>query len=273
MSSTDREKSWEQGQPIEYYEFIRGETFWRYNTSDRVQLLNGNIYLPLSVSRERIQHGTERNKLALDVRVPRSAPVAENWHPYPTSLPVGLTIYSGHIGEDDALVVWIGRVISPKFGTDILTLVCEPSTTLSRKSGQAQCWQRGCMHVLYKQGDGLCNANREDFAQAATLTYASGNTIKAAAFAAFDDGRLAGGYVEWVSETGSIERRSITTHAGDTVELFYGAETLAIGTSVTVYPGCRRIWSDCNDYFNNGVNYGGDLYAPERSPFNGNPVF
>lgn len=273
MSSDNREKSWEQGAPVEYYDFIRETTHWRYNTSDREQELNGEVYLPLNISRERIQHGVERNKLALAVNLPRTAEVADNWHPYPTSVPVGLTIYSGHIGEDDAFVVWIGRVISPKFTPSELNLTCEPSTTLSRKSGQAQCWQRGCMHVLYKQGDGLCNALRENFGVAGTLTAATNSTVKSATFAGFEDGRLAGGYLEWVTDTGTVERRSINSHLADSIELFYGANDLAVGTEFTVYPGCKHTWNDCEGYFENGVNYGGDLYAPERSPFNGNPVY
>lgn len=273
MSSENREQSWEQGAPVEYYDFIRGTTHWRYNTSDRSQELNAEQHEALSITRERIQQGTERNKLALTVTLPRDADVVDNWSPYPTSVPVGLTIYSGHLGETDALVVWIGRVVSVKLTPTEAVLTCEPSTTLSRKSGQAQCWQRGCMHVLYKQGDGLCNANREDFAATALLTFVSNNTIKAASFDDFDDGRLAGGYVEWLSASGAIERRSISEHTGDTVKLFYGSSELVNGLEVTVYPGCRRTWNDCNDFFNNGVNYGGDLYSPERSPFNGNPVY
>lgn len=277
MSYDDREKSWEDGQPVEYYHFLRDNNSWRYNTSDRVLKRTEDgvevSYLPLSVTRDRIQQGPERNKLTLSVTLPRSAGVVDLWHPYPTSAPVGLTIYGGHLGEADEIVVWIGRVISPKFKPESVTLLGEPSTTLARKSGQVQCWQRGCMHVLYKQGDGLCNANREDFAVPGEITSVVANIVKADEFALIDSGRLAGGYVEWTTPEGSIERRSITAHSGDSLTLFYGTTALPVGTNVVAYPGCRHTWDDCEGFFNNGVNYGGDLYAPERSPFNGQPVF
>jgi hypothetical protein len=39
------------------------------------------------------------------------------------------------------------------------------------------------------------------------------------------------------------------------------------------YPGCRQTFSDCSDYFNNGDNYGGDLWLPGRNPYDGNPVW
>lgn len=272
-----RERSWEDGAPVEYYVFMRDTDSWRYNTSDRVLQRNegGTLYdyLPLSISRERIQQGAERNKLTLSVTVPREAEVVGLWHPYPTSSPVAMTIYGGHIGDADEVVTWIGRVVSPKFRPESVTLMGEPSTTLARKSGQVQMWQRGCMHVLYKQGDGLCNANREDFAVPAIVTSVVANVIKADEFAALGSGRLAGGYVQWTTPSGSVERRSISGHSGDTITLLYGSSDLPVGSSVVAFPGCRHNWSDCEGFFNNGVNYGGDLYSPERSPFNGNPVF
>ena len=277
MTYDSREKSWELGAPVEYYDFIRETEHWRYNTSDRILTrVEGGIdvpYLPLSISRERIQQGPERNKLTLSINVPRDADVVDLWHPYPTSATVGLTIYGGHIGEADEVVTWIGRVIAPKFRPEAVTLLGEPSTTLARKSGQVQCWQRGCMHVLYKQGDGLCNANREDFALLAEVTSSIANVVKAAEFATLDNGRLAGGYIEWTTPEGSVERRSVSTHVGDTLTLLYGTNVLPVGTEVTAYPGCKHNWDDCKNFFNNGVNYGGDLYSPEKSPFNGQPVF
>ena len=281
MTYDSRERSWEDGAPVEYYHFLRETTAWRYNTSDRILTRTENIegvdtevpYLPLSISRERIQQGPERNKLTLSINVPRDADVVDLWHPYPTSSPVGLTIYGGHIGEADEIVVWIGRVVTPKFKPEVVTLLGEPSTTLARKSGQVQCWQRGCMHVLYKQGEGLCNANREDFAVPAEVTSVVANIVKADEFAGVDSGRLAGGYIEWLTPDGTVERRSISAHNGDTINIFYGTNVLPVGTSVVAYPGCRHNWDDCENFFSNGVNYGGDLYSPERSPFNGNPVF
>jgi hypothetical protein len=129
------------------------------------------------------------------------------------------------------------------------------------------------MHVLYKQGDGLCNVPREDFAVVATVTASFGASVSAAEFSSVPDGRLAGGYAEWITAGGNSERRSISAHLGDTIVMFYGTSTLPVGASVTVYPGCKHNFDDCDGFFNNGPNYGGDLYSPERSPFDGNPVF
>lgn len=273
MSYDTREKSWETGAPLEFYDFVRGTTHWRYNTSDRELPLLGNVYSPAPISRERIQQGAERNKLTLSVTVPRGLLVSELWHPYPSSAPVGLTIYGAHLGESETVVVWVGRVTASKYHPDRVLLLCEPSTTLARKSGQAQCWQRGCMHVLYKQGDGLCNADRDAFAVPAEVTSVVANVVQAPEFASVAGGRLAGGYIEWTAPDGERERRSINAHNGSSITLFYGTTKLPVGTNVVAYPGCKHTWDDCEGFFSNGENYGGDLYSPERSPFNGNPVF
>lgn len=274
MTFDARETSWEDGAPVEYYEFIRGATYIRYNTSDRLLYHAGNPFESLrGISRERIQQGLDRNKLTMTVRMPRDASVAAWWRPYPTSLTVGLTIYAGHVGEADGRVRWIGRVVQPKFSPTTLTLLGEPTTTTAKKSGQMQCWQRGCMHVLYKQGDGLCNANRDLFAVPATLLTVNNSVITAAEFATYPDTRFAGGYIEYTTPDGTIEKRSIRAHVGTQLTLFYPSQDIEPGTAVVAYPGCKHTGDDCNEFFNNIENYGGDLYSPESSPFNGMPVF
>ena len=273
MSNEERERSWEDGEPIGYFDFFRGSVHWRYNTSDSARELNGEMYAPLSIRRETIQQGTERNKLLLTVVLPRDADVAGNWHPYPTSAMVNLTIYEAHLDETGADVVWDGRVSGPKFTATLLTLACEPTTTFSRRSGQLQSWQRPCMHVLYKQGHGLCNADPDEFKQDCTIESVTGSAIVSPDFESFPTGRLAGGYIEWATDDGNIERRSVSSHVGDTIVALFPPRGMTAGTVVTAYPGCKHNWQDCDEYFDNGVNYGGDLYAPERSPWNGNPVY
>lgn len=273
MSFDGREGSWEDGAPVEFYEFVKGTTFKRYNTSDRTLTLLGEDWVPLSISRENIQQGSERNKLTLSVEIPRSAEVFAWWHPYPTSSTVGLTIYAGHVGETEAAVVWTGRLVSPKFKPQSFTMMCEPTTTISKKTGQVQCWQRNCMHVLYSQGHGLCNANPDDFSATGTISDSTATVVEAVVFGTYPDRRLEGGYIEWPGADGSTERRTIRAHVGTSCNLMYGTNQLPIGTEFTVFPGCRRNFEDCETYFNNQVNYGGDPYAPERSPFNGQPVF
>lgn len=107
----------------------------------------------------------------------------------------------------------------------------------------------------------------------ATLTAVSGLSLTATAFATLPSGRLAGGYIEWTrASDGLVEFRSIKGHSGSDITLDYGGLDLAVGLQLRAYPGCAHTWADCGYYENRG-NYGGDLWMPVKSPFDGNPVW
>lgn len=347
MTSESRERSWSDGQPVALFRFTRGNVSWFYTSGDRPEIHNGDTYEPAPIWRGPIRQGSERAKLSVKVTLPSTLPVAGNWRPYPPSDPIMLTVFVRHAGETDALAQWIGRVVAPVFDGATLTLTGEPSTTSSRSGGTRRCWQRGCGHVLYSLGGGLCNLNPEivpvpasltevdgtvltgsGFAAAprslvgglltwlddeeelqernivahagpsitldsgsedlvvdavveahtrplyvtATLSAVSGLTLTAPAFGALPSRRLAGGFIKWQRGDGLVEFRSIKEHSGANITLDYGGLDLAVGLQVLAYPGCAHTWSDCGNHNNQG-NYGGDLWMPVKSPFDGNPVW
>lgn len=275
MTADTREQSWNDGQPVMLVDFIRGSTHWRYTNIDRVYSYGGNDYLPLAISRSNIEQGSEPNKRQLKITLPIDADVIANWRPFAPSESIGVTIFETHFGEaGDPLTSWIGQVLgTPNFTPSEATLTCEPSSSAARQAGLQRAWGRGCPHVLYSQGHGLCNADPDAVKILATVTAASALTVTAAEFATYEDGRFAGGYIEWDRVDGLTERRSIKAHGGDTIVISYGSDQLPVGTVVTAYPGCAHNTSDCSSFFNNLPNYGGQPDTPIRSPFDGNPVF
>lgn len=107
----------------------------------------------------------------------------------------------------------------------------------------------------------------------ATLTSIAGLTLTAAEFATLAGGRLAGGFIKWTrASDGLIEFRSIKSHAGDSITLDFGSQDLGIDVQVLAYPGCAHTWAYCG-YHQNQPNYGGDLWMPVKTPFDGNPVW
>lgn len=267
MTSSARESSWANGEPIMFFRFVRGSRAWHYCSSDRAEVLNGNTYASLPIQRGGAGDTAERAQLDVEITLPASAGVADNWRPYPPSSPVAVTIWVRHVGEADTLADWTGRVIGSEFRGAELMLRCAPTIAQSRLGNQ-RVWQRNCGLVLYE-----CGVDRGDHALPATLTAVAGLTLTAAEFAGLPDGRLAGGYVEWTEPDGLVEYRTIGSHAGTDIVVDYGAAALAVGLAVTVYPGCAHTWADC-DFFANRANYGGDLWIPvDDDPYSGDPVW
>lgn len=266
------ERSRYAGRPIGLLRLSRGNLLELYTTADREITVGADTYLPLAVSRSAIRDSVERQKSVVTLTLPVDAPCAAWWRPYPPSTIVGVSWLAKHWGSDEVAVEWSGRVVGSRFTDTQLILACEPARTNARARGLPLRWQLGCPLPLYSQGVGMCNVSKAAHALPATLTEVAGANIRAAAFATLPSGRLAGGFVEWTRADGEPEVRSIMAHDGDLVILNYGASDLGENLELTGYPGCKHNFADCRDYFENEPNYGGSVYQPVRTPFDGNPV-
>jgi len=255
-----------------FFRFTRGAVSWFYNSSDRFQTLNGDTYEPAAIARSGIKQGAENAKNKVTVTLPRTLAVAANWFPYPPSEAIVLTIFVRHVGETDALAEWVGRVVAPVLDGDTLELLCQPSAASANRRGNIRTFQRSCGHALYSQGVGLCNLDPATKRITASLTAVTGLTLTATEFGSVASGRLDGGYIEWVRPDGLVEFRSIKSHVGTSIVLDYGGLGLVTGLSISAYPGCAHTWADCGNH-GNQPNYGGDLWMPITSSFDGNPVW
>lgn len=266
------ERSRYGGKPIGLLRLSRGSLVELYTTADREIEVGADVYLPLAITRSAIRDSVERAKSQLTLTLPIDAPAVAWWRPFPPSSRVGVTWLAKHFGSSEVTVEWSGRVVQPKFSDTLLTLTCDPSRNDPRSRGMPWRWQKGCPLALYSQGLGMCNVNKALFAVPGVVTEAIGASLRCAAFAAVPSGRLAGGFLEWTRADGEPEKRSIMAHDGDLILLEYGAEDLAEDLDVVGFPGCGHNYADCDGFFGNGPNYGGAIYAPDRSAFDGNPV-
>lgn len=264
------ERSASGGRPIHLFKLARGGVVVRYNDSDETIEREGFSYQPLPIRRGEISDSTERRKNMVTLTMPVDAEVASWWRPYPPSGPVFVTCMATHYSDTEVATEWTGKVIGPKFSDTELQLSCEPSSASNQGRGRTLRWQRGCPLALYSQGIGMCNVSKATHAIPAEPSAIVGVTVTAAAFDAVPDGRLAGGFMEYLRTDGEMEFRTIMAHTGANIVLNYGL-VLPPGAEVVVYPGCAHTWADCG-YFDNQDNYGGSLFMPNKSPFDGNPV-
>ncbi|PKL96784.1 MAG: hypothetical protein CVV18_00270 [Gammaproteobacteria bacterium HGW-Gammaproteobacteria-8] len=273
MSFDALEVSGASGKPMLLFQFTRDFIHWRWTNAQQPQVLLGQTFAPINISASKIRQGTEPAKLTRTITLPHTSPLAALYRPFPPSDPISIIIWQRHDGEPETPVEWVGRVVGAEFEGAQLRLTCQPSSASARRAGRSRAWQRGCPHALYSLGDGLCNVNRATFEISAQILTNIGSKITANAFATLPDGRLAGGLLEWVLPDGTRERRGIDAHVGNEVTLSFPAPSLPVGGNAIAAPGCAHDVTDCDHFFSNINNFGGNPYTPDRSPFDGDPVF
>lgn len=272
MSSVDRDESLEEGEPVFFYEIMRGPIVWRHTNSDRDEEFDGETFVHTAISHGNIKTTGNGDSSDVTITLPRDLPVADNWFPWTPSDVVMVTIRAWHRGEADAIVIWIGRLVQPKFTDNELSLVAEPYMTTGRSIATAPRLQRSCGKTCYMQGEGLCNVDPDDHRVAATVTAIDGFMLTIAEAATFPDGRLVNGVFEWVRADGLTISRTIEMHVGTSVVINYSDTSLDPPVEGSLLPGCKQSYEDCRDYFANELNCGALKYIPLRSPHDGNPV-
>jgi len=231
MTWAAMENSAAQGQPVLLFDFLLGGTHYRYTTADRSITYLTNSYAPAPISRSNIVNGPELRQATLQVKAPRDFPVALLYQQAPPAADVMLTIFSLHYSDPDGqgVIEWTGRVLSVSWQESEAVLSCEPIVTGILTTGLRRRWQRLCPHVLYGTS---CTASAPAFAVPATIdTAASGGTVlTSSTFTSAPS--LAGGYLEWDTGNGYLERRSIDAHSGNQITLAYGHAQLVAGLAV-----------------------------------------
>lgn len=272
MTYDARERSTQDGRPIALYLLKWGNTIWRYTNAAKVQerqeMVNGVMatvtYLPVAISDSGMKQGTSQQN-DFTVTIPSDLPIVGLFRGTPPSLSIWMTVRRRHVGDDEAPIYWKGLVFNVKRQGDAKAdIIGKPMSATLRRTGLRLCWTRECPHFLYDEG---CKVDPEDYRTAAVVETATGVTITLTGAPDKDDQYFRGGYVEWEANAdGTVERRMIEDHQGDTLKVFGLAEVDA-GTPVGLFPGCNRTPGDCVDKFDNGPNYGGVDFMPGVSPF------
>jgi len=268
------------GQPVHLFRFTLGPLSWRFTNASTPITLGDEVFVPTGISRSAVRETAERAKNQLTITMPYALdPGAHDppptqafgaiWRPYPPSERVFVTCMAMHRGDDDAVVEWMGHVVQPEFTDTQLKLTCDPTIARRRAKGGGRRVQRACEVAVYGQGLGQCNLLKEAFAIPAVAASVSGLSVTAPELSAAPLA-LAGGFVEWTLPNGLVERRTIMSHAGSTIELDYGAFALEPTLAFIAYPGCPHTWAACEERENTD-NYGGCLNLPSKNPWSGNP--
>lgn len=281
MAFTDKEISNDQGIRIGLYHFRRGSQNWYYTSADRaivygVDGLGAPItYEPIAVSDGGVVLGGDGG-YEFEVTLPSTNEVALLFRVTPPSGRVYLKVRRMQQGEADAPLYWSGSVGNARPSSLAGTvLVCRSAVSRLQGSGNRFTFQRQCPHALYGRG---CNVPIEDWQYPYVVASKVGNVITlVTAGVGLDQaaGFFSGGIMQWLVATDTYDLRMIEVHTSPLVFTIFGrGDGITPGQSLLLSPGCTRDISPTGcERFDNVDNYGGHLYMPGKSPFDGDPVF
>lgn len=270
MTYDTRERSTQDGAPVELYEFTRGGGTERFTSADADVTFETNLYTAATLQRSQIETTAERARNALQIQCSREFPIAELFRVAPPSDVIGVTVRRFHRVDLDPAVIWMGRVLNCSFEGSGATLQCEPVSTSLKRPGLRRPYGRQCPHVFGSIGEGLCNLDLTTVDTATTVTAIGTNTITVAALGAYS---YAGGVVGRDMPDGTIERRLILSASGLVLTLDRPFPGLVVSQAVVVVPGCDHTANTCNTVYANLPHYGGFPFIPIKNPFDGTPVY
>lgn len=272
MTFASHETSMASGEPILLFDFSIGIAHWRYASCDRAITYLTNVYSPVPITRTAPVQASDIKQQTMTVTTPRDIPLASLFEGYPPTGDVLLVVTGLHFTDSDfeGVVDWVGRIINVSWKNSTVDFACEPTYTSVQTVGLRRRWGIGCPHVLY---GGACTLSAPSFAVTAPIQSVSGVTITGAGFVPPSGLSFPGGYAEWDSGSGYLERRTIDSVSGTALTLAYESPMLVPGLLVSLYPGCGRTPANCNA-FGNILNYGGQMNIPNLNPMDGssNPV-
>lgn len=271
MSYDQFERSNYDGKPIMLYEFMLGSTVWRYSSGENPVVVQGRTYNTMGIAHEGYTLSGDPTSDDLTITLSARADVADLFSGTPPSDPVQVAIRSHHFGDTEAPVVWSGTIKSMRrVSTVEVKLNCNSLLSTLNRNGLRLSWQRGCPHALY---DRLCRVDPNEYATAMQVSSLTGTSLTGTSLSTLGDGYLDGGFMSFTGPHGTTERRAIERHVGNVIHLLGTTDGLSADQWVSVYPGCDRTSGTCVEKFNNLSNYGGFPHLPNKSPFDGDPVF
>ena len=271
MSYDEVERSNYDGRPINYFEFVVGAVIWRYTDSQVAQTFGGNAYEPAIIEAGEIILSSGDDADDLNITIPSAIAFAALYRGAPPSSQVLIRIRRRHLGDSEVRLVWVGVVKSSK-RPDLVSvdLVCRVLTADLARPGARLCWGRGCQYALY---DRNCKVVPADYGVTTAVADRTEFRLWGNLGIAAPD-YFSGGFIEFIHPAGYLERRAVVRNPDDMqLVMMTSNDGIAVGTVITVYPGCDRTSSTCEGKFSNMVNYGGYRHLPTKSPFDGDPVY
>lgn len=263
MSFESVETSKERGRPYELYRFQYGPSeIDSYKYTNSVTDIGDFKAIPINRDSYKTTGKAERDQQ--NITMPVTTDLAKLLLPYPTPIPVEITIWQGHHGEPEQMVVWVGRILSNAYKGNEIALTCESTLISLKRQGLRRRYQLGCPFVLYGPD---CKVDRAAFTRDAEIIDIQNGVpqFNAGWNGTFPIAKFVGGVLRWQSTHG-VEYRSIRAATAGSVTFNGALRDLEIGMIVQLILGCNHRMADCRDVFDNILNFGGQPWIPLQNP-------
>jgi hypothetical protein len=198
--------------PLEIYEITQGTTVWRETSADETVSYGGHDYAPSEITRGPLAASGDDSDGKLEIRLPRTHPVAALLIGPPPATPITIVLRQGHRGDANWAIPFSGQILTPEFDKDsgLAVLQCASLARFMDQQSPGYYYQWQCGHVCFSE---LCGLVAADYRVTGTVTAVDGLSVTAAAFAGFADGYFNAGWVE----DALGRRRFITTNQRHTM--------------------------------------------------------
>jgi hypothetical protein len=235
------------------------------------------VFAPVPASRGAITVQGDLDKSAMEIELSVETEIATLYKFSNPGRPVMVMIRQGHLTDEDLHfpVVYVGRIINVARRGKRAVLSCESVATSMRRTGLRRTYQYGCPHVLYSQGNFMCNADKTAAQHAGIVSAISGATITLTAGwnGSNAANKFNNGLVEWNDAEGNRQYRAIYRVDSNVLTLNAPVYDVEVTDTVQVYLGCNHQRSDCTDLHvttgtsdPNTPNYGGQPWIPFENP-------
>lgn len=282
MTYDAKERSRQQGQPIQLFMFRYGEgtdAVYCYTDAEDSQTFDGREYTPIAIVRGAITSSGTLDKAKLELRLDGNTDIGILYKNYPPSFVVTLIIRAHHIGDTEYPVVWSGIVRGGGPAESEIVLTCEPISTQMKRNGLRRNYQYGCPHVLYGVN---CRADKALATYTGVVASMTTSTVTLVAGwnGAIAVTKFAAGMLSWLNDLGNLELRTINSVIGDTINVKGALRDIHVGMSVDAILGCDHTVEDCENLhreiltgLSNINNYGGQPWIPSENPVLKNQSF
>lgn len=247
----------------------------KFEITRSVAGITGNTWSPEAISHGKIIDTDQAFRAEVPISFPMSNQFAFNQLGLFSVNPMKVRILKGFLNDEtnELRSQFVGEVLSvtTERSAGKITFACMTDIAALERKGLSQVIQRPCRHALYGKS---CGVNINSYKSQTNIISITANS----SFAEVDsdpvlqNGVLRGGVLIWQGRYSMIE-----DNTGNVLKLKENLRDLVAAVSseaqeVEIAPGCRLTRTDCNDKFNNILNFGGFPWMSDN-PFNGKQVF